>query len=282
MSAYFSFFPTIAYKKIASQNLLAKIRFEESIKKHAAVFYPYTVIEGERPDQIAEHYYDDATYDWMIYLANGIVDPYHDWPKSQRVFDQYITNKYGSIAIAEAQVAYYRTNEDIDETVISPTAYNGLLAQLKKYWEPILGYGDVVINYQRSTNTLYADTNGVISVVGVFTNTSVGDVLKQDEAYGEVAHISSDKTTVQLKHVVGTWTTGVAVTKKVTGITVSSSVSAVTLIRRGISVNEAAYWRPVTKYASETEANESKKEILLVHKSYVDAIEREMRDLLLV
>lgn len=281
MSAYFSFFPTIAYKKIASQNILAKVRFEESIKKHAAVFYPYTIIEGERPDQIAEHYYDDATYDWLIYLANGIVDPYHDWPKSQRVFDRYITNKYGSVAIAEAQVAYYKTNEDIDESVISPTAYSELAAGLKKYWEPILGYGDAVINYQRSTNTLYVDTNRVISVVGAFTNTSVGDVLRQGDAYGEVAQITSDNTTVQLKHVVGTWETGTAVTKKTTSATVSSDVTAVTSIYRGISDEEGAYWRPVTKYVSEMEANESKKEIILVHKSYVDAIEREMRDLLL-
>lgn len=282
MSSYFSFFPTIAYKNIASQNVLAKVRFEESVKKHAAVFYPYTIIEGERPDQIAEHYYDDATYDWLIYLANGIVDPYHDWPKSQRVFDQYIINKYGSVAIAESQVAFYRTNEDVDERVISPSTYESQTAALKKYWEPILGYGDVVINYQRSTNTLYADTNSVISIVGTFTNTSVGDVLKQGDAYGEVAHISSDNTTVQLKHVVGTWTTGVAVTKKITGVTVSSTVTSVTIVYRGISTEEAAFWRPVTKYVSEVETNESKKEIILVHKSFVDDIEREMRDLLLV
>jgi len=280
MSGYFNYFPTSRYAQAVVTNVIAKVRFRESVRKTAAVFYTYTVQEGERPDQIAENYYQDPTYDWVIYLANDIIDPYHEWPKSQSQFDNHIKAKYGSIANAQLSTAYYTTNYVTDERVLSPAAYAALDSGVKKYWKPIIGYDDTVVNYERSTATLVSDTNAIISLTGTFNGIATGTVLKQGStAFGTVA--AANTSEVVLKHVSGSWQTNTAVSIALSNQAANASVTAVTTIATSVPTAELSYWFPVSVYDHESEQNESKKHIQLIHNSYLDVIERDMKDLLL-
>ena len=71
------------------------------------IYYDYQVKDGERPDIIAEKLYGDSRVDWIILMFNQIVDPYFQWVLSIRDFEQYIRQKYGSIAVAQATVNRY-------------------------------------------------------------------------------------------------------------------------------------------------------------------------------
>lgn len=58
MAGYFNFFPSTEYANTIVTNLISKVKFDQSVQENLAVFYPYTIEQGERPDQIAARYYD--------------------------------------------------------------------------------------------------------------------------------------------------------------------------------------------------------------------------------
>lgn len=279
MSNYFSFFPTLLYSNTAVTNVIAKVKFDESVSKNLAVFYPYTIQEGERADQVAHNYYQDSSYDWVVYMSNGIVDPHNEWPKMQSTMEEFIATKYGSIANAQLQTAFYRVNYSTDETVLAPAAYNALAAGQKKYWSPILGYNDTVNSYQRKELDLISETNNVITLTGTFQGISVNDVIKQSSSVmGTVGSVNS--TSVVIKHTLGEWQAGQPVYFTLNGGTANATVTSVATVSQVIPTNELSYWTSVSHYEAEHEINEQRKVIKLLNNAYLDLIERDMRDLL--
>lgn len=279
MPSYFSFFPTTIYKNKAVNNVILKAAFDESVKNNLALFYPYSVVAGERPEQIASHYYNDSSYDWIVYFSNNITDPYHEWYKSEEVMRDYIINKHGSIELCATNTSFYRTNELLDERVISAASYQALSATLKKYWKPELISGSDVLTYSRKEINLISETNQVVELRGTFSGINIGDVIKQSESVrGTVSFASTD--TVVIKHVLGTWQEGVSVTKTVTNQAVSATITNVKVLSQSIPLDEYAYWQAVDTLTEEYEINESRKDILLLHNEYVDQVEQQMRELL--
>ena len=279
MSNYFSFFPTMLYSNTAVTNVIAKVRFDESVSKNLAVFYPYTIQEGERADQVAHNYYQDSSYDWVVYMSNGIVDPLHEWPKSQSTMDEFIATKYGSIANAQLQTAFYRVNYSTDETVLTTSAYDALSTGQKKYWAPILGYNERVNSYERKELDLVSETNRVVSLTGTFNGITVNDVIKQSSSVmGTVGSVNS--TAVVIKHVTGEWQNSTPVYFALNGGTANATVTSVANVMQSIATDELAYWSPVSFYETEHETNEKRKIIKLLNNGYLDLIERDMRDLL--
>lgn len=131
---YFSYFPKIDYyypggfKKV-STDVFKRVKFRDinrTIK--ASVFYKYTIRDGERPEDIAERYYGDTQYYWIILYANDIINPYAQWPRSYREFENYITSKYGSVESVsnEDNVHHY---EDEDGNWITESNWDGTLSR---------------------------------------------------------------------------------------------------------------------------------------------------------
>ena len=65
-----------------------------AIQNNPFLYYPYTVQEGERAEDIAQFYYGSVDYIWLVYMANNIIDPYHEWPLDPRTFNAYLVDKY--------------------------------------------------------------------------------------------------------------------------------------------------------------------------------------------
>jgi len=110
---YFEPFPTINYdikkngNKTEVTDLFLRYKILDVFKNQSAVYYNYSIKDGERPDVIAAKYYDDESLDWIILLVNNIVDPQFDWPLDNKAFSNYITKKYGSITAAREQTHHY-------------------------------------------------------------------------------------------------------------------------------------------------------------------------------
>ena len=279
MSSFFKYFPTLLYSNTVATNVIAKIRFEESVTKNLAVFLPYEIQEGQRPDQIAENYYNDPTYDWVIYLSNNITDPYHQWPKTQNIFESFIVAKFGSVANAQQQTAYYRVNYQSDDRVISTAAYDALSAAQKQYWAPILGYNNRVINYQRKEMYDAVETNKIVSLTGTFGLFTENTLLKQSSSVtGTVSFANSSN--IVIKHVLGTWQANTTVYHSLTNAVANATITSVSTIANPIASDELVYWSPVSHYDAEFEKNEAQKHIKLLSSSYIDIIEKDMKDLL--
>lgn len=113
MAFYFEYFPTVNYdikknnKFELLTNITVRFKFKEFMNSNINNFFDYVVKEGQRPDVLAFQYYGDTTLDWIIMLANNIVDPIFDWPLDERTLTSYIKNKYTSIALAKSTVHSY-------------------------------------------------------------------------------------------------------------------------------------------------------------------------------
>lgn len=91
---YFRNLPEIRYNNVLVRDVTRRVNFLKQSIENPYVFLPYTIQEGERAEEIAYHYYGDANYAWLVYLANNIVDPYHQWPMDEETFHNYLIDKY--------------------------------------------------------------------------------------------------------------------------------------------------------------------------------------------
>ena len=275
MAGYFNFFPSTNFSSNIVTNITAKVKFDQSVQQNLALFYPYTIQQGERADQIAARVYNDPTLDWIIYLSNNILDPYYDWPLSQEQFNLYILAKYGSIPNAQ-EIAFYRNNFLNDDSLLSPNTYESLSGSLKKYYVPVLGFNENIISYKRKQLDTVVETNIVQSLtLSSVTGLLEGEKIIQSSSSGFITYIGSNH--IILNKVTGNITTG-----SITGQTskVTSTVTSTSILNYSIPLNEISFYSPVTFLEYEEELNESKFNIKILDKSYIGKIQKDMRELL--
>ena len=150
MSNYFSFFPTTPHdltnvgQSVELTNILRRFKVKSSIIEDVRTFHDYEVQAGDRPDTVADKFYGDSSYYWLVLLFNKIHDPVFGWPLFNYDWDEFIKGKYGSIASAQATVHEYRkilttktvkfdgTIQDERYVVVDATTYATLGASVRQ------------------------------------------------------------------------------------------------------------------------------------------------------
>lgn len=144
-TSYFSAFPKVNYFGRVATNLTIRVAFIDKLKELAAVYYPYQVQDGDTPDNIAAKYYGDSSFDWLVYLANNIIDPYTQWPKPQLQFDDYIVQKYGSREAAQDQILFYRRYPTTAYISVDGSDFSTTIPADTSMFNPTQDYTDVRI-----------------------------------------------------------------------------------------------------------------------------------------
>ena len=103
MPKYFSYYPKILYDvegngnpKVIT-NLLRRVKIKNGLKESASLFDEVEVQNGETPEILADNFYGDQKYYWIILLFNNIKDRFYDWPLAQVQFETYINDKYSNL-----------------------------------------------------------------------------------------------------------------------------------------------------------------------------------------
>jgi hypothetical protein len=115
MGNFLDTFPKVIYDinkaKITNYDLVTNIFFRLGIIKevldNTSAYYVYTIKETDKPEILADNIYRDPEAHWIILLANDMIDPQYDWPMNYMDFENYIINKYGSIATAQSTTHHY-------------------------------------------------------------------------------------------------------------------------------------------------------------------------------
>jgi hypothetical protein len=92
--SYFKNYPTVNINGVEALDITRRARLGDVIQDGVLDYMSYTVKEGERPEDVAYYYYDDPSLAWLVLMANDIVDPYTEWPKSQENLHKYIIAQY--------------------------------------------------------------------------------------------------------------------------------------------------------------------------------------------
>lgn len=288
MDNFFKHYPLVRYgnnvSNTVSVNILAKIAFQKTLQQNYEIFHPYTIEEGDRADTIANYYYGDPGYDWIVYFSNNVVDPYYDWYMDSDSFKRFITSKYGSLTAARRNIKFFRSNYVTDDSMITVAAYEALGYNQKRFWAPILGINENVIRYERKKEDIIFETNKVeqlsISLVG---NTSFSNNEYVYQTNGGVTVSSatvlfSNSSVCIVSNIGGTISTSYNL--KGGDSMANATISSVNTLSTSISPDIQAYFESVSYYDYENEINEQKKNIRLIDVSYVNAIEREFKQLL--
>jgi hypothetical protein len=124
----FNYFDKIKYNNQTSINILSKVDLIKKYTSSYSKFYDYVVKEGERADIIAYREYEDSSLDWVIYISNGIIDPYGGWVMDSKDFISYLEDKYNTKAeklssvIIPSSISHYYykgLSSDSPETIAS-------------------------------------------------------------------------------------------------------------------------------------------------------------------
>lgn len=282
---YFEKFPYINYRDTIACNIMRRVNLNQNVKSFYTAFYPHTMISGDKIDHIAYNFYDDVNFDWLIYHANDIIDPFYDVHISGQEFDNHIVKKYGSLRAAIGKVIRYRNNWRNDDTIISSSAYEALPASRKKYWNPLTNaFGN--IGYERAEIDFFASTNKIESfdfVSNTNGNLVVGENIVRDDDSESIAEITwANTSSCVVQHIVGDFTsnTNYTATGEQSGVTATINAGTHLTLQHVIPEEEQIYYSRYTAYDEEFEENESKRDIYLVDNVYSDKLNTQLGELL--
>ena len=122
MASYFRQVPNFEYVSriagsknisdyIAVKNLFKKGKIRDDIFQELAFFEKYKISGNDRPDNVAFEVYRDSKLDWVILLANNILNIQSEWPLLQDDLDRHLVNKYGDYNTLYNGVHHYETSE---------------------------------------------------------------------------------------------------------------------------------------------------------------------------
>jgi hypothetical protein len=283
-SQYFKKFPTTVYKGQPAINLLRRIDFNSNVKDFLTNFYSYTMSTDDKIENIAFNYYNDVDYDWVLYHANDIIDPRYDVPNSYDVFDDFLVKKYGSKRRTQREVIYYKNNYEGDDQIISVSGYTSLDANIKKYYQPVLGALGVA-GYERAETDYIASTNKIISmsVINVNGQFEKGEVVFRNSDTTNAAQIAfSSDDEIIIQHIRGNFfsETNFILTGETSGAVATIDATTVNLLANVIPEEEQVFYKAITIYEDEEIKNENKRDIYLIDSTFVSRLNKQLTDLL--
>ena len=121
MSSYFSEVPNFEYVSrlpdakisdyITVKNFFKRGFLREDIFQNLSFFTKYSITGNDRRDNVAFEIYQDSTLDWLVLMANNIVNIQNEWPLSNVDFDELMLDKYGSYDTLFNGIHHYETIE---------------------------------------------------------------------------------------------------------------------------------------------------------------------------
>lgn len=285
MEPFFSKFPTIEYNNYTCTDISRRIKLSEQTKNALTLYYTYEVKNGTRADTISEAYYEDPTLDWLLYLTNNVVDPYCQWNQSEPDFQKFLDKKYGSYVNAIKRIAFYRNNWYDDDEELTPSYYeNNLPNSLKKYYSSVYAEGTRIISWKRREEDWVVSTNKLIKLSCSNTNIEVGELvdvlntLQTRVGGGEVTSVTDQY--VIIKSIDGSFSNTNVIVGETSGA--QSTITNTNTVFESITNDEGIFWSPVTYFDIENEANERRKQILILDNSLVydtmDKIQEKLRE----
>ena len=118
--SYFRELPNLLYQsnlldKVSSRdyvlikNIFRRVKLQDYLTDKIAFFDKYTILDMQRPDNVAEIFYGQQDLDWVVILTAGITNIKDEWPLSNYDLYRYVENKYGLTEVNN--VHHYETIE---------------------------------------------------------------------------------------------------------------------------------------------------------------------------
>ena len=195
---YFSQLPDFEYvnrtedgKRISDytevKNLFKRGKLREDIFQETTFFEQYQIQGDDRPDNVAQKVYGDASLDWVVLLSNNIINLYEEWPLPQESFDAYLLEKYNmDYDKLYNGIHHYESNEVTNSqgVVIFPKGVRVGAAQSVSYFDEVdnqqvtvnpVSKGIYNYDYERDLND---SKRNIFLLKGMYLNIVYDDIEK--------------------------------------------------------------------------------------------------------
>ena len=90
------------------KNIFKRALMRDDVFDEVTAFTKYSVQGDERPDQVANKFYQDSGLDWVILTTNNIIHVRDEWPMGNQDFLTYLNAKYTSEQLSN--IHHYETD----------------------------------------------------------------------------------------------------------------------------------------------------------------------------
>ena len=293
MAKYFNYFPKTFYTSNndvngveAITNIIARFAFDSQLKENTSAFYPYQVQDSDTPEIIADKYYGNVEYHWVVLLFNSIIDPQFDWPLKIDTLIDYIDKKYTANAtnfVDDTNMPTYLLRASLN---VEP--YKTLLTEVfnGRMLGDIGDNGSVTASdaaFYTSYNNLTTNRARRDYIDYTMKPIITANPTKYASLVTSTTGITWARTHIKnyFKIITTTTNDGTITTEKInvgeaTYINVSAT-SVSTTTQAGEVVTVATTKDTQTYYDYEVEENESKREINLIKSDFLPQIEKEFK-----
>ena len=135
---YFSIVPNIAYDEkpikfpfsksefIIAKNFFRRYKINEDVFSKVVFFKKYSILDGEKPDKVAQKAYGSPFYDWVVLLTNNLVNVQYDWPMTNYEMQKTLENEYDD---PYSEISHYEIKNEIGRYTkglhVDKTFYDG-------------------------------------------------------------------------------------------------------------------------------------------------------------
>jgi len=249
--SYFKHFPTTTYDNKIVLDITRKAKFDSIVKDGALDYMSYTIEEGERPEDVAYYYYDDASLAWLVLLSNNILDPYTQWPKSQENLEKYIIAQYESQSgTTGREVLDWAKNATISANIVHYQSQYDDEVRLNRASFVALGNSHTI-----TTDKIVVGTEYIVNTTGGISDSDWLSITGGVTAGAGLTFTAARSGA------------GIAFadTAKVTGTSIT---------------NPAREFYPIRAYDYEFTVNEERREIQLINKGYLATIKDQIETIL--
>lgn len=120
--AYFRELPNVEYQSFLSdsqssdqyllvKNIFRRVKLRDDLQNVFTIFDKYEIVDGARPELVAEELYGSPQYDWVVIVSAGITRIRDQWPLSSKDIYDYSFQKYGNELNS---IHHYETTEVVD------------------------------------------------------------------------------------------------------------------------------------------------------------------------
>jgi len=292
--AYFNKFPRILYSINKEQtnpklvpDMLARVKFIDSIISNQNLFFKYEIKGGETPEQIAHRVYGDPEKNWIILLVNQLIDPQFDWALGPYEFEKYIKQKYASINVSLNTTESYPSNYTVGEVVYQGTTYDKSTAE-----GTVVAYNSGTKKLQiKFTSQVLANSSNITGVSSAQTHSIIGITNNLDglqwalntTSHFQVSETRSstfDPTFSEVKKYRVTANSYNHVTGNVIVLNTNTSYSNNFTLSDNTVLTIATTVAPISYYDYELELNEEKRKIIVPKSSVIGIIETQFSSLM--
>jgi hypothetical protein len=177
---YFKYIPDIEYDTkpikfpfsqsdyVTAKNFFRRYQVNPDVFSYSVFFKKYAIVDGERPDSLAEKAYGDPFFDWIILLVNNTINPLFDWPVSdealRRFYEKRYEDPYGTIK----QYQTFKITNSLGQEILK----EGLIVDEKFYNTPF--------TYWDGSLSITVPGNKVCYPVSIFDDATIQNEKKRE------------------------------------------------------------------------------------------------------